>query len=171
MSQKKIQVVDHDPGWADAFLRESNRLRSALGGTVLEVQHIGSTAVPGLDAKAIIDVLLEVRSLDELDAKESAMVALGYKPKGENGIAGRRYYQLGGVNRTHHVHAFVRGDENVRRHLAFRDYLRRHSQVAEEYAQIKRAAAEAYGGDSGTYCDMKAGFIKMHERLALIENG
>ncbi|MEP7041903.1 MAG: GrpB family protein [Dokdonella sp.] len=170
MSKKAIRVVDYDTAWADAFLHETQRLRGALGESVLDVQPIGSTAVPGLAAKPVIDILLVVRSLAELDAKEPAMIALGYQPKGEYGIRGRRYYQLGGAARTHQVHSFVRGDRNTQRHLAFRDYLRMNHGVAAEYAQIKRAAAEACNGDSEIYRRMKDEFIKAHERLALIGN-
>lgn len=170
MSKKTIRIVEHDPAWEDAFRREADRLRGTLGACALDVHHIGSTSVPGLAAKPVIDILVEVRSLDELDAKESAMTALGYEGKGEYGIPGRRYYRLGGAARTHHVHAFGRGDENVRRHLAFRDYLRTHGEVSDEYARIKKAAAEACAGDSEVYCGMKDGFIKEHVRLALAEN-
>lgn len=171
MSRKTIRVVGYDEGWQDAFRRESARLGEALGPALLAAHHIGSTAVPGLAAKPVIDILLEVASLEALDRKEPAMVALGYKPKGENGIPGRRYYQLGGEHRTHQVHAFARGDDHIRRHLAFRDYLRTHAAAADEYARIKREAAEACAGDSEVYCDMKDGFIKTHERLALLEQG
>lgn len=168
MSRKTIRVVSYDEGWEDAFRREAARLREALGTVQLEIHHIGSTAVPGLAAKPVIDILLVVASLEALDGREAALVALGYKPKGENGIGGRRYYQLGGENRTHQVHAFVRGDYHIRRHLAFRDYLRTHSAAAEEYARLKREAAEACAGDSEVYCDMKDEFIKTHEQQALL---
>jgi GrpB-like predicted nucleotidyltransferase (UPF0157 family) len=133
--------------------------------------HIGSTAVPGLAAKPVIDILVEVRSLDELDARESAMTALGYEARGENGIPGRRYYQRGGAVRTHHVHAFARGHENVGRHLAFRNYLRTHGEVADEYARLKKAAAAACGGDSEVYSAMKDGFVEKHQQLALRDLG
>jgi GrpB-like predicted nucleotidyltransferase (UPF0157 family) len=169
-SKRSIHVVEHDPAWAGAFRREADRLRGALGACALEVHHIGSTAVPGLAAKPVIDILVEVPSLDELDAKESAMTALGYEARGENGIPGRRYYQRGGAVRTHHVHAFVRGHENVGRHLAFRDYLRTHGEIADEYGRIKKAAAQACGGDSEVYCGMKNGFVEAHQQLARTED-
>ena len=170
MPMKTVRIVDYDVAWADAFQGECARLRRALGESVLDLHHIGSTAVPGLAAKPVIDILIEVGSLDELDARESAMVALGYQPKGENGIGGRRYFQLGSTVRTHQAHAFVRGDRNIRRHLAFRDFLRTNQQAAQEYAQLKRAAAEACGGNSEIYRAMKDGFIKTFERVALIGN-
>ncbi|WP_347259683.1 GrpB family protein [Rudaea sp.] len=163
--RKTIRIADYDADWPHAFLRESRRLHGALGGTVLKVHHIGSTSVHGLSAKPVIDILLEVVSLDELDAKEAALIALGYQARGEHGIPGRRYYQLGGAARTHQVHAFVQGDANVERHLAFRDYLRENRHVAEQYARIKMSAAE---GDATMYCAKKEAFIKQHERIALM---
>lgn len=171
MSRKTIRVVGYDESWESDFRREAALLREALGGVLLEVHHIGSTAVPGLAAKPVIDILLEVVSLEAMDGRAEEMIALGYRPRGENGIAGRRYYQRGDANRTHQVHAYVRGDAHIRRHLAFRDYLRTHGDIADEYARIKREAADACAGDSEVYCDMKDGFIKTHERLALLAEG
>jgi GrpB-like predicted nucleotidyltransferase (UPF0157 family) len=168
MSRKTIRVVGYEQGWEEDFRLEAARLREALGDVLLDVHHIGSTAVPGLAAKPVIDILLEVASLEAMDDRTAAMIDLGYRPKGENGIAGRRYYQRGDANRTHQVHAYVRGDGHVRRHIAFRDYLRTHGDIADEYARIKREAAHACAGDSEVYCDLKDGFIKTHERLALL---
>lgn len=168
MSRRTIKVIDYDGAWEDEFRHEAARLREAIGAALFKVHHIGSTAVPGLAAKPVIDMLLEVESLDALDRKEMQMVSLGYRPRGENGIPGRRYFQRGDGERTHQVHAYVLGDDQIRRHIAFRDYLRTHSAVAEQYADVKRKAAEACGGDSEVYCEMKDGFIKTHERLALL---
>jgi GrpB-like predicted nucleotidyltransferase (UPF0157 family) len=169
MSKKIIAIVDYDAAWGLSFQREARRLQAALGDCVVAVHHIGSTAVPGLAAKPVIDVLLEVSSLAALDARESDIVALGYKTKGENGIPGRRYYHLGDRIRTHQAHAYARGNPHLRRHLAFRDYLRRHPQVAADYAQVKRDAAAACNGDSEIYCGLKDCFVKHHECLALAE--
>jgi GrpB-like predicted nucleotidyltransferase (UPF0157 family) len=103
-----------------------------------KIHHVGSTAVPGLAAKPIIDILIEVTGLEALDALHEDMKVIGYKPKGEFGIPGRRYYQKGGKQRTHQIHAFVTGDFNVTRHIAFRDYLRANSDVAREYGEVKK---------------------------------
>jgi GrpB-like predicted nucleotidyltransferase (UPF0157 family) len=136
----------------------------------MEVHHIGSTAVPGLAAKPIIDIVLEVSDLAALDAHNSQMEEIGYKPRGEFGIPGRRYFQKGGDNRTHHLHAFLRGDPNVVRHIAFRDYLRRHPEVAREYGDLKRRVARTCDNDVERYCDGKDAYVKRVEAMAVKEH-
>jgi GrpB-like predicted nucleotidyltransferase (UPF0157 family) len=165
----RIRMVPHDPTWEDEFVRESARLRSALGATVVRIHHIGSTAVPGIYAKPVIDIVLEVRSLDDLDADPAAMESLGYESLGEFGIPHRRFYRKddqAGV-RTHHVHAFAEGDPNVERHLAFRDYLIAHPDEGVLYSEIKREAARSFPEDIKSYMAAKGPFVKDREALAL----
>ena len=105
-------VVEHDPAWFAAARREMRRIRSVLGAVAVEVHHIGSTSIPGILAKPVIDLCLEVRGLSELDGQEAAMGALGYEALGEYGIPRRRFFlrnDEAGVG-THHVHAFAAGD-------------------------------------------------------------
>ena len=125
--------------------------------------------MPGLSSKPIIDILLEVGDLVALDARNSAMEAIGYTPMGEFGIPGRRYFPKGGGNRSHQIHAFLRGDGNVGRHNPFRDYLRRHPQAAQEYAELKRRVARACNNDLGKYCDGKDAYVKQLEAIAVKE--
>ena len=162
-----IEVVEFDAGWAVAFRREAEALRGVLGEVVGAVHHIGSTSVPGLAAKPVIDILLEVRRVEELDAFAGAMEGLGYVVKGEFGIPGRRFYLKGEVERSHHVHAFEAGCADVVRHLAFRDYLMAHPEVAEEYAALKRKAAARFRFDNDGYCEAKEAFVVEYERLAV----
>jgi GrpB-like predicted nucleotidyltransferase (UPF0157 family) len=163
---RTIEVVEYDPSWPERFEEESNLLREKLGDIAVEVHHIGSTAVPGLAAKPIIDILIEVADLAALDARNRDMELIGYEPKGEFGIPGRRYFQKGGDNRTHQIHAFVAGDVNVSRHIAFRDYLRSNPGVAEEYGTLKKKVAETCDNDIEKYCDGKDAFVKNHEEIA-----
>lgn len=116
-----LRVVPPDPAWPDAFRSEARRIRTALDGPVRSIHHIGSTAVPGIHAKPIIDILLEVSDLAALDARTPAMAALGYEALGEFGIPRRRYFRRnsGADVRTHQVHAFPVGDVGIQRHLAF----------------------------------------------------
>ncbi|WP_233090623.1 GrpB family protein [Vibrio sp. IB15] len=110
MSSRVIEVVDYRPSWADDFSDEKVLLESVLNSVnVVAIHHIGSTSVKGLCAKPIIDILLEVKSLEELDKNNNLMESLGYEVKGEFGIAGRRYFQKGGIQRSHQVHAFLVG--------------------------------------------------------------
>ena len=165
-----IHVVNHDPAWPVAFEIEAERIAQAAGDAVVRVHHIGSTAIPRTKAKPIIDILLEVASLEALDQKTPMFEALGYEAMGEFGIPGRRYYRRDdpGGTRTHQVHAFEVGVPNVTRHIAFRDYMRAHPLVAEEYGALKERLANAHPNDLAAYMDGKDAFVKEHERRALL---
>lgn len=167
MSLRTVEVVPYDSRWPLLFEDEAMLLHRALGGVAVQVHHIGSTAVPGLAAKPIIDILLEVTSLDALDALNDAMRAIGYEPRGELGIPRRRYFPKGGLDRTHQIHAFAVGDEHVARHLAFRDYLRAHPETAREYGELKMAVARECANDIERYCDGKDAYVKAVEARAL----
>jgi len=156
---RDMSVVDYDPRWSEAAEAEIAALQDILGDVVVRAHHIGSTAVPGLAAKPVIDLLLEVRSLVRLDGFDPAMRSLGYEPRGEFGIPGRRYYPKGGDDRTHHVHAFAVGDRHVADHLAFRDYLRAHADVATDYERVKRQAAVTCRHDPDGYVAFKHAFV------------
>jgi GrpB-like predicted nucleotidyltransferase (UPF0157 family) len=166
---RKIAIVEYDASWPGLFEAERELLHQTLGDVVVDVHHVGSTAVPGLAAKPIIDILVEVTNVEALDGLNREMEAIGYKPKGEFGIPGRRYFQKGGDERTHHIHAFARGDFNVTRHIAFRDYLRANPQIAREYGELKRRVAETCDNDIDRYCDGKDAYVKRIEAIAVKE--
>lgn len=162
-----IKVVPYQTEWPSKFRKEAFLLHNLIGDNLLKAHHIGSTSVPQLMAKPIIDILLEVKDLELLDQKNPDFIRQGYEPKGAYGIAGRRYFRKGSENRSHHVHAFVAGDPNVERHLAFRDYLRMHPDVAKAYGELKFANAAKSNKGLLDYCDAKDPFIKLHEQKAL----
>lgn len=163
----KIEVVSYDPDWPEAFAMEKVGVWGKVGEAIVAIHHIGSTAVLGLSAKPIIDMLMETSSLELLDEHTFELEALGYEGLGEFGIPGRRYFRKGGDNRTHQIHAFATGDPGLRRHLAFRDYLRAHPEICREYDQLKREVAATCNQDIDRYCKGKDAFIKKHEALAL----
>ncbi|KPH96396.1 hypothetical protein AMS58_02210 [Pseudoalteromonas porphyrae] len=167
MSTRVIEVVDYDPNWKNAFETERVMLSKAIGNNAVKVEHIGSTSVKGLAAKPVIDILIEVISLDELDTSNRNIEALGYLVKGENGIEGRRYFQKGGNQRSHHVHAFQTNDSHLHRHRAFKEYLIAHSAIALEYGSIKKEAVSKSENDINVYMALKNSFIQKHEKLAL----
>ena len=164
---RKIEVVDYDPEWPKMFELERETLYRVLRAVAISIHHVGSTAVPGLAAKPVIDIMVEVTSLPDIDCLARQMVDIGYAPKGEFGIPGRRFFQKGGDLRTHHVHAFAQGDPNVLRHLAFRDYLRQNPPVASEYGELKRRVAQGCHNDMEVYCRDKDAFIKRVEAVAI----
>ena len=157
---RRMKVVEYSADWPRQYEQEFVLLRGALGHEIVRSHHIGSTSVPGLAAKPIIDILLEVRSVDTLDTLSEAMRDLGYQPKGEFGIPGRRYFPKGSDERTHHVHAFAVGDPLIEPHLAFRNYLRTHPAAVAEYAAVKKAAAAAHETDPEGYVAFKHGFVE-----------
>jgi GrpB-like predicted nucleotidyltransferase (UPF0157 family) len=164
---RKIEVVGYNSAWPQMFEVERESLSQVLGSVAIAIHHIGSTAVPGLSAKPIIDIIVEATSVADLDCYESRIAAIGYEPKGEFGIPGRRFFQKGGDNRTHHVHAFAQGDPQVLRHIAFRDYLKLNPLVANEYGELKRRVAQECHNDIEVYCQGKDLFIKRIEAIAV----
>jgi GrpB-like predicted nucleotidyltransferase (UPF0157 family) len=159
---QRVFVAPHDPRWADEFDREASVVAGAMGDVVQVIHHIGSTAIPGICAKPIIDMLAVVSDLSVLDERTARMEALGYEALGEFGITGRRYFRKDdrNGNRTHQVHAFQAGSPQIERHLAFRDFMRAHPGCALEYDVLKRRLAELHPADISSYTDGKDEFIR-----------
>lgn len=163
-----ILLVPYNPQWPRLAAEHADRLQ-VLGTILTRVHHIGSTAVPGLLAKPIIDLLPVVTDAIELDRKRGSIEALGYDWKGEFGIPGRRYCRLSndeGV-RIVHVHFFAVGSPEIARNIAFRDYLRAHPQAARAYEQEKLRARSLHSDDYRAYSDEKAAWIRKTEAKAL----
>ena len=163
-----IIVVDYDPCWEQQYLAEVKTIRAILGENCTAIFHIGSTAVRGLKAKPIIDIMPVVCSIAAVDEKQGAFEEIGYEYLGEFGMAQRRYLRKGGDERTHQVHIFQETDRiNIERHLAVRDFLRGHSEIARQYGVLKESLARRYPYDIEGYCDGKDAFVKDLERQAL----
>ena len=165
---RKVEVVPHNPQWRDAFEAEAKHVAAALGENVVAIHHIGSTAIPNIYAKPVVDLLVEVRDITEADGQSSAMESLGYEVMGEYGIPGRRYFRKDNRQgiRTHNIHAFESGSAEVERHLAFRDYMIAHPGDAQRYSELKRKLAEEHPQSIDGYMDGKDGFIKDIDRRA-----
>ncbi|MGF1542145.1 MAG: GrpB family protein [Pleurocapsa sp.] len=165
---RKVEVVPHDPKWQEIFKAESNRVREALGKNVVAVHHIGSTAIPRIYAKPIIDLLVEVKDIAKVDEQDTSMESLGYEVMGEFGISGRRFFRKNNQEgiRTHHIHTFTIGSDQVKRHLAFRDYMIAHPEDAQSYSELKRSLAREYPTNIDEYMDRKDGFIREIDKKA-----
>ncbi len=161
-------LASHDPAWADAFRREAARIAQG-GAASLRLHHIGSTAIPGILAKPIIDMLGVAPSAEAFDAASPALESFGYEAMGAYGIPGRWYYRRSDANgtRTHHLHAFVEGSAGILRHLAFRDYLRSFPDRAAAYSALKADLVAAPGATWESYMDGKDPFVRDTERTAL----
>jgi GrpB-like predicted nucleotidyltransferase (UPF0157 family) len=159
--RRKVTLVPHSPAWAARAAEESGRLAAAIGETLIRVEHIGSTAIPGIAAKPIIDLMPIVQSLAALDARRPEVEALGYVWRGEFGIPGRRYcIREENGQRLFHVHCNETGNPEIARTLNFRDYLLAHPDEAGDYEAEKWRAAIAQSGDSLAYNDHKSGWIR-----------
>ncbi len=167
MNKRKIEVISYDSAWPSIFEAEKSILSSLLGNIAISIEHIGSTSVVGLAAKPVIDILLEVSDLSQLDAKSNEFTSIGYEVRGENGIPGRRYYQKGGNERSHHIHAFLSGSKGIFRHRAFKEYLIAHPNIAQDYANIKKQAVIECANDNELYISLKNSFIIEHEKKAV----
>lgn len=162
-------VVPHDPLWKKAFADEAKAIKLAFGTTSVQVHHIGSTAIPGILAKPVIDLLGVVPMLADADTNARALESLGFESVGPYGIEGRRYFRKSDSNgtRTHHLHVFEEGSPHVERHVAFRDYLIAHPKVAKEYSSLKEHLTRREAPTWGAYLDGKEPFIRRVEPLAL----
>jgi len=168
MTRKTVEVVAYDEAWPRVFLQVRAELASALGAASSRIDHVGSTSVPGLAAKPIIDILVETPSLSLIDAAIPEMVGLGYEARGEYGIEGRRYFSRpGGPGLKVQVHAYESVHPALARHVLFRDYLRAHPTEAERYGEVKLALASQHAGDRDAYQAAKADFIGRVETRAV----
>ena len=148
----EVTVVEHDPGWTEAFEKEAAMVRGILGDDLINLFHIVAV----------------VADISRLDGREKAFAGAGYEAMGEFGLPGRRYFRKGGARRTHQIHAYQYDSvHEITRHLAFRDYLRENAGVRAAYEELKLALAKKFPHDIGAYCDGKDDFIKRAEAEAL----
>jgi GrpB-like predicted nucleotidyltransferase (UPF0157 family) len=165
-----VFLADYDETWPARAMREVARVEPFFGGNLVQIHHIGSTAVPGLIAKPIIDLLPEVRSTSQLDNACSGFEDADYNWFGEYGLQGRRYLTWNDPatgQRQVHLHCYKSGSPEIDRHLAFRDYLRVHPKAAEAYALEKQRARDLHPMDSHGYTEEKSAWIKKIEAKAL----
>lgn len=155
-----VEIVPYNPNWPGLFKKEAVRLRHALGDLVTEIYHMGSTSIPEMKAKPIIDILVEVKDIEKVDVLNDKLARLGYEAMGEFGVKGRRFFRRnqGGL-RTHHVHFFESGNPEIERVLNFRDYLANHPEDAVAYATLKEELAQRFRLDRERYTEAKTDFI------------
>jgi GrpB-like predicted nucleotidyltransferase (UPF0157 family) len=164
---RKVEVVPFRDEWTTMFAEEAKKLKRVFGEQCLRIYHIGSTAIPGMSAKPIIDIMIEVHDIERIDRYNEAMAALGYQAMGENGIPKRRFFQKGGDERTHHVHVFPTGSEHITRHIAFKEYMIAHPEEAKVYSRLKETLAKQFSNDIQAYIKGKESFVREMEKKAL----
>ena len=156
-----IEIVEYSHEWPRLFEREAAAILEACAPWVVEVHHVGSTAVPGLAAKPILDMMPVAAGPAEALEAVPRMTSLGYRYRGEYGIPGRLYFEKTVDGReVAHAHMFPSGHPAIGTHLAFRDYLRAHPGAARDYERLKRDLAAKHRNDREAYTDAKAAFIE-----------
>ena len=165
-------MVDYDPRWPLRYQRERDRIAAALGENAVAIEHVGGTAVPGLPAKPVIDIMVGVPDIERAGQAVAGLINLGYQyvPELESQLPERRYFRRG-TPETHHVHMVAVSSDFWEEHLLFRDYLRTHPQAAEEYGKLKRGLASRFRFDRDAYRAGKVPFIDTVVDAARRETG
>jgi GrpB-like predicted nucleotidyltransferase (UPF0157 family) len=159
--RRPVRLVPYDEDWPRAYEAIAAEIMEACVPHVVEVHHIGSTAVPGLGAKPVIDVMPGLRSFEDGFAIVDAMEGLGYEYCGEFGIPRRHYFRWrSGTDFERHIHCYAAGEGQWHWHLAFRDHLRAHPQDRERYYWLKVELARRFPDDVEAYADAKSAFVR-----------
>lgn len=154
-----VVIVDYDPRWPATFALLRDRVVHVLGDLVVAVEHVGSTAVPNLAAKPIIDIDVVIRSEADFAETVRRLAEIGYTHIGDLGITGREAFLADGALPRHNLYVCAAGASELRRHLLFRDALRADTELTAEYAALKRDLAERFRDDRDAYTEGKTAFI------------
>jgi GrpB-like predicted nucleotidyltransferase (UPF0157 family) len=161
-----VGVVSYNSNWKKMYKEESEKIKNVLSDIIIDIHHIGSTAIPGIKAKPVVDILVEVEDIEGVNQYNHKMKELGYEAMGEYGIPKRRFFRKGGNNRTHHIHVFQLGNKEIERHINFKEYLIAHPKEAREYSKLKEKLANKYNYDVENYTNSKSDFIKEIDKKA-----
>jgi GrpB-like predicted nucleotidyltransferase (UPF0157 family) len=154
--RRPVVIVDYDPAWVDRFALERDRVEAALGSTALVIEHIGSTSVPGLAAKPVVDILVVVADPDDDTGFTAALEDVGYQLRVRE--PGHRMFRT--PERDVNVHLWAEGDDEVSKYLLFRDWLRIASDDRARYADRKRELAQRQWADVNDYADAKTDVVE-----------
>jgi GrpB-like predicted nucleotidyltransferase (UPF0157 family) len=155
-----VRLAEYDANWPRLFEAEKRLIERALAPFAPRIEHVGSTSVPGLPSKPIIDVAIALDGLRDAEACVAPLALLGYEYKGENGVPGRLFFAKGAPRRTHHIHMVEAGGTLWRDYLHFRNYLRENPPATREYAALKRRLAGEFPADREAYTKAKEPFIR-----------
>ena len=170
MYRRHIIVQPYDEMWKQDFINISNEIRDVLGELALRIEHVGSTSVPGLSAKPVIDIDVVIRDDSMLEEVVSRLAKIGYQHEGNLGIAGREAFGYEGKEhlKEHHLYVCPEDSPELKRHVAFRDYLRSHPDAVREYSRIKEEAASLYPYEIDQYIGHKSPVIeKIYKEIGL----
>lgn len=154
-----VRIEPYTSMWAELYAVEAARIQAAIGNFILDLQHVGSTSIPGMVAKPILDLTAAVKQFEAASVCIAPLEGLGYRYLGENGIP-RRHFFIKGKPRTHHLHINEIHSRDWENQVLFRDYLCAHPAVAREYAALKMALAHLHPHDRDAYLYGKAPYIQ-----------
>lgn len=161
LQRKKVKLLSYNLEWKRLYKKEEELLCSSIGKYIEDIQHVGSTAIPGVKAKPIIDIAIGVKSLKAGEKCIKPLEKLGYKYKQGAGIKGRHFFVKGSEkNRTYYIHIEKINSQLWKNHILFRDYLRKHKEAVKEYNELKEKLAEKHKDDRDAYTIEKAIFIQ-----------
>jgi len=165
--QREVELVPHNPEWTQLANQEIDRFREGLSFPIIGIYHIGSTSIPDIKAKPILDFVMEVENLEDVLNSLSEFEAVDYQNKGEFGIPGRQFFTRDTAGeRSHHLHVFQKGHPDIERHTIFRDFLRANPDAAHEYEKLKEKLAKRFPKQSGNYTAAKSDFILSMDEVA-----
>jgi GrpB-like predicted nucleotidyltransferase (UPF0157 family) len=162
LKRHTVQVVDYDPDWAVLFEAEAQAVRRAAGGLSLKIEHVGSTAVPGLTAKPVVDIAVAIQTRDVIPALARHLAAIGYIDRGDAGAAdgGHLFVKDSELDvRIVHLHVVEETDIQWQNYIEFRDILRANNAIRKRYAELKTQLATRFPDDRKSYTDGKRDFI------------
>ena len=162
-----IVIADYDPEWPELFIELRSRIATVLGNLAAAIEHVGSTAVPGLAAKPVIDIDVLLPSGVGLSEAIERLALLGYGHRGDLGVAGREAFSQPLGQPAHHLYVCLPGSIEYRRHIAFRDHLRAYPESAKLYGELKRSLAAEFRHDRERYNTGKTEFVNNLLRAAL----
>jgi len=158
---RTIIIEDYNPKWPLFFQKEVQLIKDILSNEIIFIEHIGSTAIVGLSAKPIIDILIAVKDIKKIDSYNTAMYLLHYIAKGEFGIKNRRFFlKPNEENRKFHVHIFQVNDPKIKSHIDFKNYLQAHPFLVQQYSNLKKKLAKKFPHNIEGYIKGKSPFIK-----------
>ena len=165
----EITVADYDPRWPEVFTTLAARVRQTFPpGRLVAVEHVGSTSVPGLAAKPIIDMSVVIPTAADLPATITHLATLGYVHEGDLGIPGRDAFRQPPQTPPHHLYVCPQDSPALREHIAFRDYLRAHPDAVRRYETLKRELAIRFRDDRPAYSEGKTEFVRSILAKALL---
>jgi GrpB-like predicted nucleotidyltransferase (UPF0157 family) len=160
LQRKKVRISSYNSEWKKIYKKEKELLFSVLGDQVLDIQHIGSTSVPGVKSKPIIDIVVVVKKIKDAENLIESVEKLGYEYKHEAGVRGRRFFVKGSEkNRTHYIHMVKLDGKQWKNLTNFREYLLEDKKNIKEYNELKESLAKEYKDDRDTYTKKKSIFI------------